>query len=32
LERRLKAFLPNAVVRHRWLGQVVETNDGLPMT
>jgi nitrite reductase/ring-hydroxylating ferredoxin subunit len=30
LERRLHAFLPGAEVQHRWLGQVVETNDGLP--
>jgi len=30
LEERLKRYLPKASVRHRWLGQVVETNDGLP--
>lgn len=30
LEEKLKKFLPQAEVRHRWLGQVVETNDGLP--
>jgi len=30
LEERLKGLLPSAVVQHRWLGQVVETNDGLP--
>src|SRR5439155_228738 len=30
LQSRLKKFLPSAVVQHRWLGQVVETNDGLP--
>lgn len=26
----LKKVLPAAEVKHRWLGQVVETNDGLP--
>lgn len=30
LEQRLREILPAADVRHRWLGQVVETNDGLP--
>jgi glycine/D-amino acid oxidase-like deaminating enzyme/nitrite reductase/ring-hydroxylating ferredoxin subunit len=30
LETRLKKHLPNAKVEDRWLGQVVETNDGLP--
>jgi glycine/D-amino acid oxidase-like deaminating enzyme/nitrite reductase/ring-hydroxylating ferredoxin subunit len=30
LERMLKRLLPDAEVKHRWLGQVVETNDGLP--
>ncbi len=30
LEGELKKFLPQAEVQHRWLGQVVETNDGLP--
>jgi nitrite reductase/ring-hydroxylating ferredoxin subunit len=30
LESRLLALLPDAVVEHRWLGQVVETQDGLP--
>lgn len=30
LEQRLKECLPRAEVRDRWLGQVVETNDGLP--
>jgi glycine/D-amino acid oxidase-like deaminating enzyme/nitrite reductase/ring-hydroxylating ferredoxin subunit len=30
LERELKKFLPEAQMQHRWLGQVVETNDGLP--
>src|SRR5206468_11500141 len=30
LEQRLKQILPAAAVQDRWLGQVVETNDGLP--
>jgi len=30
LEAELKRKLPAAQVQHRWLGQVVETNDGLP--
>lgn len=30
LEERLKSLLPASTVQHRWLGQVVETNDGLP--
>ena len=30
LERDLKQLLPHAEARQRWLGQVVETNDGLP--
>ncbi|MGE3817859.1 MAG: FAD-dependent oxidoreductase [Isosphaeraceae bacterium] len=30
LERRLGEILPEAEVTHRWSGQVVETNDGLP--
>ena len=30
LETRLKRILPMAEVQHRWLGQVIETNDGLP--
>lgn len=30
LEKRLQARLPDSVVRHRWMGQVVETADGLP--
>ncbi len=30
LEAKLKEMLPAAKVRNRWLGQVVETNDGLP--
>jgi glycine/D-amino acid oxidase-like deaminating enzyme/nitrite reductase/ring-hydroxylating ferredoxin subunit len=30
LEAQLRRILPNAKVEHRWLGQVIETNDGLP--
>ena len=30
LESKLRQVLPRAQVRDRWLGQVVETNDGLP--
>ena len=30
LEEKLRRVLPGATVEHRWLGQVVETNDGLP--
>jgi glycine/D-amino acid oxidase-like deaminating enzyme/nitrite reductase/ring-hydroxylating ferredoxin subunit len=30
LEAELKKILPSAQVQHRWMGQVVETNDGLP--
>lgn len=30
LEKELKKWLPAAEVTHHWLGQVVETNDGLP--
>ena len=30
LEEEMKKWLPKAEVQHRWLGQVVETNDGLP--
>jgi glycine/D-amino acid oxidase-like deaminating enzyme/nitrite reductase/ring-hydroxylating ferredoxin subunit len=30
LERRLKQLLPDVSVTHRWSGQVIETNDGLP--
>jgi glycine/D-amino acid oxidase-like deaminating enzyme/nitrite reductase/ring-hydroxylating ferredoxin subunit len=30
LQAKLKTILPAADVQHRWLGQVVETNDGLP--
>src|SRR5204863_9929885 len=30
LAERLKKVLPAAEIQNRWLGQVVETNDGLP--
>ncbi|RYG76845.1 FAD-dependent oxidoreductase, partial [bacterium] len=30
LQQRLAARLPGAQITHRWLGQVVETDDGLP--
>ena len=30
LEQRLQRLLPNAIVADRWMGQVVETDDGLP--
>lgn len=30
LEQRLHTVLPEAAVDHRWMGQVVETDDGLP--
>ena len=30
LEHRLGELLPGAEVTHRWLGQVIETDDGLP--
>lgn len=30
LEAKLKACLPEAKTENRWLGQVIETNDGLP--
>jgi glycine/D-amino acid oxidase-like deaminating enzyme/nitrite reductase/ring-hydroxylating ferredoxin subunit len=30
LEEEMKKWLPSAEVTHRWLGQVIETNDGLP--
>jgi glycine/D-amino acid oxidase-like deaminating enzyme/nitrite reductase/ring-hydroxylating ferredoxin subunit len=30
LEKRLKQFVPEAKVTHRWSGQVIETHDGLP--
>jgi glycine/D-amino acid oxidase-like deaminating enzyme/nitrite reductase/ring-hydroxylating ferredoxin subunit len=31
LEHLLSAYVPGALVKHRWSGQVVETNDGLPL-
>jgi glycine/D-amino acid oxidase-like deaminating enzyme/nitrite reductase/ring-hydroxylating ferredoxin subunit len=30
LEKRLKTILPDVSITHRWSGQVIETNDGLP--
>jgi glycine/D-amino acid oxidase-like deaminating enzyme/nitrite reductase/ring-hydroxylating ferredoxin subunit len=30
LEKRFHEFAPDADVDHRWSGQVIETNDGLP--
>jgi glycine/D-amino acid oxidase-like deaminating enzyme/nitrite reductase/ring-hydroxylating ferredoxin subunit len=30
LEQRLKQLLPEISITHRWSGQVIETNDGLP--
>ena len=30
LEARLRSYLPDITVDHRWSGQVIETNDGLP--
>jgi glycine/D-amino acid oxidase-like deaminating enzyme/nitrite reductase/ring-hydroxylating ferredoxin subunit len=30
LERRLFQRVPGAAITHRWLGQVIETDDGLP--
>jgi glycine/D-amino acid oxidase-like deaminating enzyme/nitrite reductase/ring-hydroxylating ferredoxin subunit len=30
LETRLRKLFPQAQIRHRWMGQVVETDDGLP--
>jgi glycine/D-amino acid oxidase-like deaminating enzyme/nitrite reductase/ring-hydroxylating ferredoxin subunit len=30
LEAKLTTFLPEAEVADRWLGQIIETNDGLP--
>ncbi|MBC7366226.1 MAG: FAD-dependent oxidoreductase [Undibacterium sp.] len=30
LEERLKQLLPQIDIDHRWSGQVIETNDGLP--
>ena len=31
LERGLRAWLPGVQLTHRWSGQVIETNDGLPL-
>ncbi len=30
IEKRLHGFLPEAAITHRWSGQVITTNDGLP--
>ena len=30
LEKRIKHLLPEIALTHRWSGQVIETNDGLP--
>ena len=30
LEAHLRSFVPSVQVEHRWSGQVIETNDGLP--
>jgi glycine/D-amino acid oxidase-like deaminating enzyme/nitrite reductase/ring-hydroxylating ferredoxin subunit len=30
LEERLRGRLPDADIQHRWMGQVIETADGLP--
>jgi glycine/D-amino acid oxidase-like deaminating enzyme/nitrite reductase/ring-hydroxylating ferredoxin subunit len=30
LEQKLKTILPRAQIQHRWLGQVIQTDDGLP--
>lgn len=30
LEQRIKRLLPEIALTHRWSGQVIETNDGLP--
>jgi glycine/D-amino acid oxidase-like deaminating enzyme/nitrite reductase/ring-hydroxylating ferredoxin subunit len=30
LEKQLGRMLPKAMVTHRWSGQIIETNDGLP--
>ena len=30
LEQSLHSILPHATVEHRWSGQVIETNDGVP--
>jgi glycine/D-amino acid oxidase-like deaminating enzyme/nitrite reductase/ring-hydroxylating ferredoxin subunit len=31
LEERLRAFFPDAVIDHRWTGQVTGSHDGLPL-
>lgn len=31
LERALEAWVPGVTLTHRWSGQVIETNDGLPL-
>lgn len=31
LEAAVKALLPDITLTHRWSGQVIETNDGLPL-
>jgi glycine/D-amino acid oxidase-like deaminating enzyme/nitrite reductase/ring-hydroxylating ferredoxin subunit len=31
LEKKFHALTPDAVVDHRWSGQVIETSDGLPL-
>ena len=31
LEKKLLSFAPEARIDHRWSGQVIETNDGLPL-
>lgn len=31
LESRLRSYFPQITVDHRWSGQVIETNDGLPL-
>jgi len=30
LEQRLRQYFPGVTIDHRWSGQVIETNDGLP--
>jgi len=30
LEKRLREYVPEIQIDHRWSGQVIETNDGLP--
>jgi Rieske Fe-S protein len=31
IEMRLRSVVPGATMAHRWSGQVIETNDGLPL-